>query len=266
MTIEELNLVSTNSIMKGGSTMPLLITAENSKGIISPYVLKLYKQKNVFQNYSVAKEILAIECAKEFDLPVVEYGVINFDHKLLEPYYNSDYIRLIDNGYKFCSKLIPGVVSYNSNVNNAFMKDYELGNVFAFDNLLISSDRGGHRNKSNLLIKDEEFYLIDHEQTLHFYSDPSISSDINFKRSFSVYDYRKHIFYMLLKKSRIKNNLFDDFQQSLYTFDLKIFDSIFAELDKFNISNRDKYICIDYIKWAKSNLDFVIKTLNDRIQ
>jgi len=50
------------------------------------------------------------------------------------------------------------------------------------------------------------------------------------------------------------------------TFDIRIFDSIFAELDKFNISNRGKYICIDYIKWAKSNLDYVIKTLKDRLK
>ena len=219
MIIEELKLVSIISTIKGGSTMPLLIDAENNKGTISTYVLKLYKQTNIFQNYSVAKEIIAIECAKEFDLSIAEFGVINFDHKLLEPYFNADYIRLIDNGYKFCSKLIPGVVSYNPHVYNGFVKDFELGNLFGFDNLLISSDRGGHRNKSNLLISDETFYLIDHEQILPFYSDPSISTDINFKRSFSVYDYQKHIFYMLLKRSRLKNNLFDDFQQSLYTFD-----------------------------------------------
>lgn len=252
--------------MKGGSTMPLLITAENRKGIISPYVLKLYKQKNVFQNYSVAKEIITIECAKEFDLPIVEYGIINFDHKLLEPYFDPHNLRLLDSGYKFCSKLIPGVVSYNTHVNNGFIRDYELENVFAFDNLMISSDRGGHRNKSNLLISADTFYLIDHEQVLPFYSDPSIALDINFKRSFSVYDYRKHIFYKLLKKSRLKNGSFDDFQQSLYTFDIRIFDGIFAELDKFNINNRGKSICIDYIKWSKSNLDYVIKTLKNRVK
>jgi hypothetical protein len=264
LSLTELNLVSIKNIQKGGSTMPLIIEAEDKYSNISFYVLKLYKKKYVNQNFSVAKEILVSEIAKEFDLPVPEYGIINFDHKLLLNFFNSDYIELLDTGYKFCSKLIDGVFIYNPNTKNKFLNSYDLENVFAFDNIIFNTDRGGFRNKPNLLVNDDNFVLIDHEQTFPFYSD-SINSNINHWNNFSAYYYRNHVFYEQLKKIRNESYLFDEFQMSLNSFNLNIFGSIFAELDYFNIRNIGKLDIFNYFEWLKTNNNKVVKILNDRL-
>ncbi len=204
MAIKELNLVSIKKILEGGSTFPLVIEAEDENSNIAPYVLKLYKRQHVKQEFSVAKEILVAEIAKEFDLPVPDYGIINFDHKYLSGFFDDKYIDILDTGYKFCSKLKNGVFIYNPNTKNNFLKDYDLENVFAFDNVILNTDRGGFRNKPNLLVNDNDFVLIDHEQTFPFYSAQFINSKMNYKNIFSTYFCKKHVFYDQLKKIRKK--------------------------------------------------------------
>lgn len=265
MVLEELKLVSIEGFQKGGSTKPLLIQAVNNNGKISPYVLKLYKRDTINQIYSVAKEIIVNEMAREFELPVPDHGVINFDHSVLKDYYSPEHIKTLDKGYKYCSKFNEGTVIYNPSVKNNFLRDYDFENVFAFDNLVLNVDRGGHRNKPNLLVSDDCFLLIDHELTLPFYANHQISSNINFKRSFLIYDYQKHIFWSFLKRKLKKKGIFDEFEQNLQNFDLKIIDSIFANLNIFNVENNGKLDCLDYIKWCKSNIATVVKTLRDRI-
>lgn len=264
MAIKELNLVSIKKIQKGGSTLPLIIEAEDENSNIDFYVLKLYKEKYVDQNFSIAKEILATEIAKQFDLPVPEYGVINFNHDYLSDFYDISHIRQLDKGYKFCSKLIEGVVIYNPSIKNAFLKHYDLENVFAFDNVILNTDRGGFRNKPNLLVTDEDFVLIDHEQTFPFYSTP-INTNINFWNTFSAYYHRNHIFFEQLKKHRKKGTMFDEFQMNINNFNLKIFDTIFADLDHFNIKNIGKTDFFNYFTWLKTNNNHLITTLNTRL-
>lgn len=260
-----LQLVSIKGLLpKGGSTKPLLIEASDINGNIKPYVLKIYKEKHVTEDYSVAKEILANEIAKEFDLPVPNYGVINFDHKLLKDYYPKEYISLIDRGNKFCSEYLEGFQIFNPYAKNHVLKDYDLGGVFAFDNIILNTDRGGFRNKPNLLVNDDGFLLIDHELTMFFYSQ-KVNDNIDFKGKFCAYFFRKHIFYDLLKKKRNKDDLFEESVEHLRNFDLSKIDAIFAGLDNFNIRNKGKDNCYYYFKWLKDNNNFVFNTLKQRI-
>src|SRR5690606_31155134 len=231
---------------------PLIIDAEDENSNISTYVLKIYNKRSINQNFSVAKEILISEITKEFDLPVPEYGVINFNHKYLTRFFNKNYIDSLDLGYKFCSKLIDGVVIFNPTIKNNFLQDYDLENVFAFDNLILNVDSGGYHNKPNLLVTDNDFVLIDHELTLPFYSYPQ-KSNINYWNTFLTFDYSKHIFLKFLKKKRNKELIFDEFQMHLDNFNLTIFDDIFKNFNKFNINYSGKHDCLDYFKWAKSN-------------
>ena len=262
--MKELNLVSIKNIHKGGSTLPLIIEAEDENSNISFYILKLYKSNYVKQNFSVAKEILVTEVAKQFDLPVPDYGVINFNHSILSSFFDQSHINQLDLGYKFCSKLIEGVVIYNPNIKNTFLKHYDLENVFAFDNMILNIDRGGFRNKPNLLVNDEDFVLIDHEQTFPFYSTP-INKNTNYWNTFSAYYHRNHVFYEQLKKYRKKGTMFDEFQLNLNSFNLNIFDTIFTDLDYFSIRNIGKVDIFNYFNWLKTNNNHVITTLNNRL-
>ena len=264
LDINELKLVSIKNIQVGGSTSPLVIEAEDKHSNISSYILKLYNKNSINQNYSVAKEIIASEVAKEFDLPAPDYGIINFDHKYLKSVFTDSHIESLDNGYKFCSKIIEGSLIYNPSTKNNFLKDYDLENVFAFDNLILNVDRGGYHNKPNLLVIDDDFVLIDHELILPFYSNPQ-SININYWNYFSVYNCDKHIFYNLLKTKRKKGLIFDEFQLHLNNFNLSIFDSIFANLEYFNINNSGKQDCFDYFNWAKTNHGKIVNVLNNRL-
>lgn len=264
MNIKELKLVAIREEQKGGSTRPLIIDAEDENSKISSYVLKLYNKKSINQNFAVAKEILISELAKEFDLPVPNYGIINFDHKYLSRFFDTNYINNLDLGYKFCSKIVDGVVIFNPSIKNNFLQDYDIENVFAFDNLILNIDRGGFHNKPNLLVSDEDFVLIDHELTLPFYSHPQNSS-INYWNTFMTYSCNNHIFFKFLKKKKNKNLIFDEFQMHLNNLNLTIFDNIFALFDKFNINHSGKKVCLDYFIWAKSNNSKIVRLLNNRI-
>lgn len=265
MKIKELKLVGIRGEQKGGSTRPLIIDAEDENGVIASYVLKIYNKRSINQNFAVAKEIMITELAKKFNLPVSDYGVINFDHHYLSPFFDGNYIDSLDTGYKFCSKLIEGVVIFNPAIKNNFLEDYDLENVFAFDNLILNVDRGGYHNKPNLLIKDENFVLIDHELTLPFYSNLQQSA-INYWNTFMTFDCSKHIFFKYLKKKKNKDFIFDEFQLYLNNFNLTIFDDLFENFNKFNIEYSSKKDCVDYFEWAKANNGRIIKLLRDKIR
>lgn len=264
MKIKELRLVAIRHEQKGGSTRPLIIDAEDEQANVSTYVLKIYNKRSINQNFAVAKEILISEIAKEFDLPVPDYGIINFDHKYLTNFFDKKYIDNLDLGYKFCSKLIDGVVIFNPAIKNSFLQDYDLENVFAFDNLMLNIDRGGYHNKPNLLITDNNFVLIDHELTLPFFSHPQ-QSNINYWNSFLTFDHSKHIFWKSLKRKRNKDLIFHEFEMHLYSLNLSIFDEIFNNFNKFNVTYSNKSDCLEYFKWAKVNNAKIVKLLNDRI-
>ncbi|UOB17118.1 HipA family kinase [Abyssalbus ytuae] len=260
-----LNLISLRHIIKGGSSKPVSIQAEDENGKVSSYVLKLFKKKHVDQNYSSAKEILGVELAKDFDLPVSDYGIINFDHKYLKSFFDDKYISELDIGYKFCSELKEGMVIYDSSGTNRFLKNYDLENVFGFDNIILNTDRGGYRYKPNLLVGDDDFLLIDHETILPHYTSGSIEEQINYKNKFNSYIYTNHIFYNDLKKKRKKGIMFDETIMHLSNFDLKKIDNIFADFDKFNITCGNKNKCYSYFKWLKDNINDVYNTLNNRL-
>ncbi len=260
-----LKLVSLRETIKGGSTNPILIEAQDEKGLRSFYVLKLFKKKDINQIYSVAKEIIGAETALQFDLPIPDYGVINFDHEELKGFYSEDYISELDTGYKFCSEYNEGTIIYDQNGKNTFFNNYDMENLFGFDNIILNTDRGGFRNKANLLVEDDRFLLIDHELILSYYTFDNLDLEINFKSRFNSYYYSNHIFYNILRKKKKNNPIFEETRMHLANFDISKIDSIFAQFDKFNIAYGNKDICYSYFKWLKENNNYVFDTLNKRI-
>lgn len=197
--MQVLKLNNYEGIIKGGSSKPILITAFNEAGIEKPYVMKTYKKKFVSENYSVAKEILILELAKEFDLPVPDYGIVKIDNEDLMEFYSKENVALLDEGYKFCTEYQEGFVIMSTIASPSFLKGYEIENLFAFDNLILNVDRGGFRNKPNLLLRDEEMLLIDHEQTFPFINSFE-KADLNYYSVFNNYYCNNHIFWAVLKK------------------------------------------------------------------
>ncbi len=266
--MQVLELSNYEDIIKGGSSQPILITAFDDGGICKPYVMKTYKKKYIEENFSVAKEILIIELAKEFDLPVPNYGIIKTDNKDLKSFYDQEHIDLLDDGYKFCTEYYEGYVIVSAVASSKFLKDYETENLFAFDNLIMNVDRGGFRNKPNLLIQDEEMLLIDHEQTFPFINSFPNNSTINFHSIFNNFYYQNHIFWNTLKKRQKakKEMLFEEFMEVLKNLNIEKYRAIFAEMDKYDIRYGEINTIFAYLYWCKNNCNYIKKVLIDRLK
>jgi len=250
-----LKLVSIDDFIEGGSSRPLLITAMTENKTAKQYVMKLFKSDYVEQNYSVAKEIFVNELAKEFALSVPDYGLIDVKPEQLLDFFTAEEIEKFDKGYKFCSEFMGQYAIFNPLVSLQFIKEYDIENLFGFDNLMINVDRGGFRDKPNLLINDSEILLIDHEQTLPFINNSSESPNyFNYIRS---YQYERHILTKHLRSLRLKEGLFAEFFESLKYLNIDKFNKIFDRLDEVGIEygNRDKIFA--YLNWAKTNLTFL---------
>ena len=246
-----LQLVSIGEIMTGGTTKPVNIIALDEKGIPCKFVMKVFTKNNILQNVSVAKEIVCSELAKQFDLFCPDYSIINFDHNELSQLYDNTKLKSIDDGYKFCSKFVEQTVIFNPNVTNAFLKDYEVANIFAFDLLIYNVDRGGERNKPNLLINDANLILIDHELSFPFID--NYDKEVNYETFLGHYQFQKHILIKHLKSLRNKEGIFDDFLEILKLLNINAISVIFDEMNKFGIPYIERQKFLHYFAWAKNN-------------
>ena len=246
--MQELQLVSVGNIMTGGTTKPFIALALNEQGYVVEYVVKAFTKNQVNQNVSVAKEILCCELAKMFDLTVPNYGIMNFDRLDLERVYTKHWVDTLDKGAKFCSEFMGQYSIFSPSTSKAFLKDYEILNIFAFDVFISNVDRGGYRNKPNLLINDNDLMVIDHELTFPYVN------DVNYEKRLVLYQHQRHVLYKYIKQRKEKIVGFDEFLMSLSSLNLTKLRNIFDELDKYDIQYGDRENFMNYFAWAKNNV------------
>ncbi|MGJ8760349.1 MAG: HipA family kinase [Polaribacter sp.] len=266
--LKKLDFISQKGIIDGGTTKPVIIEAINEKNEIGQYVVKIFTKKHERDNFSTSKEFISSFLASEFDLNTPEYFVINIKKEYVSTIFTEEQIEEREFGYHFCTKFIPGCLPYNLNAKNYFLKGYDYENIFSFDCLMLNNDRGGYRKKPNLLIKNQDFYLIDHELTLPFYSNPNgqrASYDVKtyFAQS-RHFNMSTHIFYHFLKNKKNKNQLFHEFNLNLNQLNLSQIENLFKDFTKFNIRNDGTNGLCDYLLWCKSN-NYVMNTLTKKI-
>ncbi len=256
---------------KGGSTRPWKIVTINphpDEPLEVAYVLKLFKSSHISQQNSIGKEFLCNFLATEFDLITPECGFVFLNQPFLDTLEKkqlSEY-RTKHQEFTFASRLCTDAVLYSENMPRSFaIKDY--ANIFMFDCLTLNSDRGGFRNKPNLLVDDEGFILIDHEATFAFADSPNkkafdvITKNIT-KNSISPYPYAMHLFYPILKQYKgSKKNIFDESRESLRNLNLNAINSYISTLENFNIKVGSRVLINDYLKFAKENSEKFINIL-----
>ncbi|WP_417351336.1 HipA family kinase [Flavobacterium alkalisoli] len=253
-----LELILINGQLSGGTTKPLDIWAANEYRNEGRYVVKSFKDGFV-NNYSTAKEIIACEVAVKFDIPTPAYGIIDItDEDLLTQYPDNEF-RKIQKGYKFCSKFMEQYAMFNPLVSNTFLRQYDIENIFAFDFMMLNSDRGGFHNKPNLLINDDELIIIDHELTLPFINDKTKVFD--YERSLNNYPYQKHTLLNHVKSIKSKNHIFDEFLEILSRSNFETLNSVFDDMDTYNINYGDRADYLNYFNWCKQNTEIIRKHL-----
>jgi len=211
---------------KGGSTYPWVVEVLDDTGTPVPFVVKMFAPKQVQQQHAVAKEVYGNVLAAGFGLPVPEAVLVRFSSEFvatLDPEAKSRYEQS-QRGLRFATLYHEGYTIFGDQLPNSKVRDYDMASVYAFDNLIRNMDRGGERNKSNLLVRDEDYLLIDHELSFPFADDPenpNMTIIPAFLKGEWLYNHEKHLFYPYLKKSKLetKQKMFAPFIESLQRLD-----------------------------------------------
>ena len=200
---------------KSGHTKPWVVTAATPNGL-TPYVVKLYNNKQVDDFHCVINEIIGNVLAQEFGLQVPQLALIDIPEILTANLSTEmqDQLEYADHRLKFATLQLKGVnIAIPGLDKRQLTKRINLDTLYAFDNLICNRDRG--TGKPNLLLGDEGAYLIDHELC---FEEKLMYSDIEntvIEQVFTNY----HLFYPYLKRAVKKQTFFDEF--SLYLRELR---------------------------------------------
>ncbi|MGV3704531.1 MAG: HipA family kinase [Arcticibacter sp.] len=249
-------------MQSGGSTKPWRIVAIPADVDVPdevPYVAKVFSDKNIQQGNSIGKEFICNFLSGEFDLAVPEACIIN----LYDPDFYStlgvaerDVLAGKFKGVTYCSELSNGIL-VNEQLKGSF-NIHDCATLFAFDCLVLNVDRGGFRDKPNLLADDDGFILIDHELTLNIIDDEDGKAFTklieNFHQNNWPGNYKKHLFFNLLKSYKgTKKTLFDTFEEGLKVLNIDKVKWHLEELQKEGIAIGASDILISYLRHLKQN-------------
>jgi len=218
---------------KGGSTYPWVVEVLDDTGTPALFVVKMFTPKQIRQQHAVAKEVYGNVLASALGLPVPEAALVKFEPDLvatLDPEAKSRYEQT-QRGLRFATRYHEEYVVFSDQLPTSKVRDYDIAWVYAFDNLIWNLDRGGERKKPNLLVRDADYLLIDHEQIFPFADDPDNPNTTvvpNFIRGEFLYNPRNHLFYPYLKKMKpaTRQELFAPFIESLARLDPHILEDV----------------------------------------
>lgn len=191
-----------------GHTKPWVITAYTPTGL-KPFVVKMYDNRQVEDMHCVTNEIIGNRLAQEFDLKVPECALIDIPVELTMNLPEEMQLQFenADDRLKFATVQLQGINSAVATLPRVQLsKRFSIEMLYAFDNLICNRDRGTKR--TNLLIGDENVFLIDHELCFDK-KQLTVNLDIekNLEQSSTIY----HFCYPYLKRLRNKQTFFDDF-------------------------------------------------------
>ena len=223
------------------------------------YVVKLFTKRQTQQIHPVAKEVFGNVLAQEFDLNVPPWALVNFSDAFIRSLPEREKLRLSDlaDGPKFGTVEIANAPIVDVLGKRTFLKSYDIGTIFAFDNLVWNLDRGGTRNKPNLLINDDTLILIDHEQIFPFAND-SLTPDgyvmPPFNQSGWYYPYQKHLFHPLLTgmTSSEKASVFETFQYFLENLSLSALDASASAIQRAGIDTGSYAVIREHLLQTKA--------------
>jgi hypothetical protein len=257
---------------KGGSTYPWLVELLDDQQTPATFVVKMFTQRQIQQQHAVAKEVYGNVLAAALHLPVPEAVLVRF---------TPEFIATLDaqaksrheqchRGLRFATRHHEGYTIFGDHLPNSKVQDYDMASVYAFDNLIRNMDRGGERNKPNLLVRDEDFLLIDHELSFPFADDPDHPNSIvipAFLRGEWVYNHEKHLFYPYLKKKRPdkKKAMFDSFMESLSRLDPYILEESSSFLSENGQLCADIDLITEYLCAVQANPEIFLGILQRQL-
>ncbi|MXV14338.1 HipA family kinase [Hufsiella ginkgonis] len=251
-------------IQKGGSTKPWIVLAVeegNKLPIAEAYVVKLFKKDHALNDCALASEFIVAELARELDLVVPDSAIMTFSNDFVETLTDEQIKFLEGKQYAptFSSRLLNSSTLVMAEVGNLSSPAAELAKLFAFDCMVINTDRGGFRDKPNLLVDDDGFTLIDHELCLFFLASSSSTGINKLMKSIKagnidMIQYGRHIFYQKLKSYKGKKvHLFNEFEENLSKLNVAGIVKYAQNLEQENIPAGSIDSLNEYLSLLKQN-------------
>jgi predicted Ser/Thr protein kinase len=243
MSLPVYNALSFQEILeKGGHSKPWVILI-NINDTLKPYVVKLYKTEDIEARNKMTAEVLGNILAKDFGLKAPEPAIINFteDFRMSLNVESEHILSDIDERPKFGCEFIEGANLFSPETDRHTTNDIiDTALLYAYDYFICNRDR--NFTKPNLLVKQQEGYLIDHEMALEISSE----AKNNFLKEIWDSRYQNHLFYKSLKETRgDKSNLFDEFLLYLNSINFQKVEPFFYQLETLGFNTR-KQLIIDY--------------------
>lgn len=249
--LEIYKAIKFNKELKGGTTRPWQIFVhKNGNFSLVPFIFKPFSIKDMSQSNLVLKEFLGSNIAKQFDLPTPDYGLVIEDDNFFHTFANNNDLvkrhKLISKLPAFGSIWLDGRTLAKSNIQ--FIKNsVDVDTLFIFDMLICNTDR--NTSKPNLLLSNNEIYLIDHERSFTYYYDIEIKVSQNLWYEHLI---KNHLFYKSIKSRKKSKKLnFDTFAYYL--------NQIFRvnELDKIaECLSENGHECSEYLN-IRRNLSYL---------
>jgi hypothetical protein len=221
----------------------------------------LYKTQDIEARNKMTAEVFGNIMAKEFGLEVPEAAIIDFTSQFCMQLNNEcdQILTEIDGRPKFGSAFIEGCSLYNPQLERVYVKDLiNPATLYAYDYFICNRDRGIY--KTNLLVRNDMSFLIDHEMALEI----SPQTKENFINGIWDDRYKSHLFYGYLKKSENKDDLFDEFSFYLQELRLSIFNSYFSQLKDLGFET-NKELIVDYWQSIHTNPNVFIQIIKNSI-
>ena len=246
--------------LAGGTTLPLLSIAENSK----TYVLKLFGKNHAMQRCYTGAEAYANYIARQFELNTPDAAFIRIPKNLIKLYRktNPDLYKLIlKKDYKrpcFATEYLGDLPIFSPALAKKFIEIHDIETIYAFDALIMNEDR--KNIKPNILKTSDGYCLIDHDKA--FGSVKYALAEYNNNRLCPFHRY--HLFYKTLRNKAIKHgndSMFETFSAYLNMLNLRNLDALTKQLEEFGY---EVYECLtwkQYIYELKHNHIKFIKTL-----
>jgi len=247
---------------KGGHSKPWVVLV-NMQDTVKPYVVKLYKTKDIEARNKMTAEVLGNVLAGEFGLKAPKGAIIDFTPQFCQQLNEAceEVLTQVDERPKFGSEFIEGSFIYVPQTDRKTTKELlDPALLYAFDYFICNRDR--NLNKPNLLIKQDKAYLIDHEMALEI-SNNTLS---DFELGSWDSRFQNHLFYSFLKKTHgDKSNLFDEFLLYLQNINFQRLMPYFNKLEDLGFTTH-KELILDCWKTIQNKSTIFATILSNSIQ
>jgi hypothetical protein len=239
--------------LQGGARQPCIVSVmdENNNFLNDSYVVKIF-QDHILN--LTCKEVYASVLAKHFDLNTPEPVLIEVNNAMINELKKHEKYKnwQVTEGVFFGSKYVTGAKSFTDTLPLKRYDYWVLTNIFAFDVLIMNWDR--QREKPNVIIKNKDIYVIDHELSMNISKPFDAYLNQNHWEDSINQNRGGHLFGQYLRHFGKKNKVtFDEFFENLRTLNPQLLYNFAEQLAEYEYNPVDIDKIISYLAEVKTN-------------